>query len=85
MYIIVWEYTVRDGHEAEFEKTYGPNGDWEQLFKQGEGYLGTDLVHTQIFPGITSQSTIGFLSKLMKLFIRNIVQHTEHWISVVIP
>jgi heme-degrading monooxygenase HmoA len=44
MYIILWEYTVRVGQEAEFEKTYGESGDWVQLFKQSEGYLGTDLI-----------------------------------------
>jgi heme-degrading monooxygenase HmoA len=44
MYIVLWEYVVRSGHEAEFEKIYGANGDWVQLFEQGEGYLGTDLV-----------------------------------------
>ena len=44
MYIILWEYTVKPGREAEFEKTYGPNGDWAQLFRQSDGYLGTDLV-----------------------------------------
>ena len=44
MYIILWEYIVRAGHEAEFEKIYGVRGDWVKLFEQGEGYLGTDLV-----------------------------------------
>jgi heme-degrading monooxygenase HmoA len=45
MYIILWEYIVRSGREAEFEEIYGANGDWVQLFEQGQGYLGTDLVH----------------------------------------
>ena len=45
MYIIIWEYIVKIGQETEFEKTYGSNGDWVQLFKQADGYLGTDLLH----------------------------------------
>ena len=44
MYIVLWEYVVRSGREAEFEEIYGANGDWVQLFEQGEGYLGSDLV-----------------------------------------
>jgi heme-degrading monooxygenase HmoA len=45
MYIVLWEYVVRSGHQAEFEKIYGASGDWVQLFQQADGYLGTDLVH----------------------------------------
>ena len=45
MYIVVWEYVVRFGHEAEFENTYGASGDWVQLFEQADGYLGTELFH----------------------------------------
>ena len=45
MFIIIWEYIVAEGQEAEFERIYGANGDWAQLFKQGKGYLGTELLH----------------------------------------
>jgi len=45
MYIILWEYIVRAGLETEFERIYGSKGEWGLLFKQGEGYLGTDLLH----------------------------------------
>lgn len=44
MYIVLWEYIVRAGHEFEFEKIYGPNGEWAELFKHSDGYLGTDLI-----------------------------------------
>ena len=44
MFIILWEYVVAEGREVEFEKIYGSNGDWAQLFKLGRGYLGTDLL-----------------------------------------
>ena len=44
MYIILWEYTIRAGQEAEFEKIYGISGDWVQLFQKAEGYLGTELL-----------------------------------------
>ena len=44
MYIILWEYIVRVGQEPVFENVYGSTGDWAQLFRQSDGYLGTDLV-----------------------------------------
>jgi heme-degrading monooxygenase HmoA len=30
--------------ESEFENAYGPAGDWALLFRQGDGYLGTELL-----------------------------------------
>src|SRR5262245_52732503 len=43
-YVIVWEFEVRSGREAEFEAAYGPEGDWARLFRQGAGYRGTELL-----------------------------------------
>jgi heme-degrading monooxygenase HmoA len=39
----MWEFRVKDGCEKQFEQIYGPNGDWVQLFKNGKGYLRTEL------------------------------------------
>ncbi len=44
MYVIVWEFRVRNGREAEFERAYGPTGKWTALFGRSEGYLGTELL-----------------------------------------
>ena len=44
MYVIIWEFQVKEGHEAEFEEIYGAEGAWIQLFKRSEGYLGTELL-----------------------------------------
>lgn len=43
-FIIVWEYTVREEHRAAFEREYGPDGAWAELFRGDADYLGTDLV-----------------------------------------
>ena len=43
-YVSLWEFHVRPGVEQEFERVYGPEGDWVQLFRQGQGYI-----HTQFF------------------------------------
>jgi heme-degrading monooxygenase HmoA len=51
VFAIVWEYHVRPGREAEFERAYGPAGDWARLFARGNGYLGTELFHDDRVPG----------------------------------
>ena len=35
---------MREGREADFERTYGPDGDWARLFSRDVGYLGTELL-----------------------------------------
>jgi heme-degrading monooxygenase HmoA len=42
-YNILWEFWVKAGSESEFEKHYGSNGTWAQLFRRGKGYIGTNL------------------------------------------
>ena len=44
VYAIVWEFRPRAGREGDFERAYGPEGDWALLFRRGEGYLGTELL-----------------------------------------
>lgn len=44
MYVIVWEFRVRPGQERAFERAYGAEGEWARLFRQGEGYLHTELI-----------------------------------------
>jgi heme-degrading monooxygenase HmoA len=43
-YFILWEYTVKAGSEREFERVYGPQGDWVRFFAKGEGYITTQLL-----------------------------------------
>ncbi|MEW5800020.1 MAG: antibiotic biosynthesis monooxygenase [Bacteroidota bacterium] len=45
-YIYIWQFKVMAGKEKEFERAYGPEGDWVQLFRQSKGYLRTILVRT---------------------------------------
>jgi heme-degrading monooxygenase HmoA len=40
---LVFRYEVRDP-EA-FADAYGPEGEWAQFFRQGQGYVGTELLH----------------------------------------
>ena len=43
MIALVFRYEVRDP-EA-FGAVYGPDGEWAQFFRQGSGYIGTELLH----------------------------------------
>jgi len=41
---VVWEFRVRKGQEAEFERRYSSSGHWARLFAKSEGYEGTTLL-----------------------------------------
>jgi len=43
MIAILWSYRVRPGAAEDFERVYGPAGDWAALFSRAEGWLGTEL------------------------------------------
>jgi len=42
-FVAVWEFHVRPDKRRAFERAYGPNGDWAQLFRRAEGYIRTEL------------------------------------------
>ena len=44
MYVIIWEFRTKREREGEFERVYGPEGEWAEFFRRGEGYLGTELL-----------------------------------------
>jgi len=44
MIVIVWEFRVQSGRAAEFERAYGPEGDWARLFRRSPAYRGTELL-----------------------------------------
>jgi heme-degrading monooxygenase HmoA len=46
---LVFSYEVRD--PAEFERVYGPEGEWARFFRQGRGYVGTELLRDVEAPG----------------------------------
>ena len=49
MIALVFSYEVRDTEE--FERAYGAEGEWAQFFKQGQGYIGTELLRDVEAPG----------------------------------
>jgi quinol monooxygenase YgiN len=44
MYVIIWEYQVKKDCAATFQEIYAENGQWAQLFRKSEGYVGTQLL-----------------------------------------
>jgi heme-degrading monooxygenase HmoA len=48
MIALVFSYEVRD--REGFELAYGPDGEWELFFRQGAGYIGTELLHDVEIP-----------------------------------
>jgi ribosomal-protein-alanine N-acetyltransferase len=43
-FTVVWEFRVKAGKQRAFEKAYGAGGDWVQLFRHSEDYIGTELI-----------------------------------------
>ena len=43
-YLAIWEFRVKADCVADFERIYGRDGLWAQLFRQSSEYLGTELV-----------------------------------------
>jgi heme-degrading monooxygenase HmoA len=40
--VLVFRYEARDADA--FERVYGPEGEWAQFFRQGRGYIGSELL-----------------------------------------
>jgi len=43
-YTCLWEFIVEQNRTDEFERNYGPEGSWVQLFRQSPGYIETILL-----------------------------------------
>lgn len=50
MFVLVWEFEVRPDRVGEFERAYGPHGEWVTLFQDGAGYLGTEFLRDEARP-----------------------------------
>ena len=49
MIALVFSYEARE--PAEFERVYGPDGEWAAFFRGGRGYVGTELLRDLEVPG----------------------------------
>jgi len=46
---LIFSYEASD--TGEFERVYGPEGDWVKFFRRGRGYVGTELLRDLEAPG----------------------------------
>lgn len=51
-FVVVWRFRVADDRREEFERAYGPDGDWALLFRKAAGYIGTTLMHANDESGV---------------------------------
>ncbi len=49
MIALIFSYEASD--TGEFERVYGPEGDWVAFFRRGRGYVGTELLRDLELPG----------------------------------
>jgi len=47
----LWEFFVPQDCQSDFEKAYGPEGAWVQLFRRSVGHLGSELIRDLDRPG----------------------------------
>jgi quinol monooxygenase YgiN len=50
MIAILWQFEVRPGHEAAFERFYGADGDWTSVNRHSRSYLGSSFLRDQTQP-----------------------------------
>ena len=50
MIAIMWQFAVKNGHEAEFEEMYGADGEWTALNRHTRSYLGSSFLRDQSQP-----------------------------------
>ena len=49
-YTYIWEFHVDGSQREEFEKHYGPNGTWVELFRRSPGFIETLLLRDPACP-----------------------------------
>lgn len=52
MFVVLWEFEVKQGSEERFERVYGHGGDWDSLFRSAAEHRGTYLFRNTTRPCI---------------------------------
>lgn len=87
MLALVFSYEVSD--TAAFERIYGPEGEWAQFFRQGDGYVGTELLRDVENPGRylvvdrwdSGDAYNAFVESHREEFMRRVDETTFHYDS----
>ena len=51
MFVVIWKFEVAEEKIAAFEKAYGSQGSWAQLFSQSPRHHGTELLKDAYIAG----------------------------------
>ena len=51
MIATIWRFRVHAGRATEFERVYGPAGDWAALLARAPGFAGTELLRVDAESG----------------------------------
>lgn len=51
-YVYIWRYEVANGQRADFERLYGPEGGWVDLFMRSADWISTELLADAARPGV---------------------------------
>jgi heme-degrading monooxygenase HmoA len=82
---LVFSYDARD--PGEFERVYGPNGEWAAFFRQGRGYVGTELLRDVELAGRylvvdrweSAEAYNEFVAEHRDEYMRRSDESTFHW------
>lgn len=87
MLALVFSYEARDPDE--FERVYGPEGEWAAFFRQGEGYVGSELLRDLENPGrylvvdrwASAEAYRAFLETYRDEYMRRVDESAFHYDS----
>ena len=80
MHVILWEFEPKQGKSEEFERTYGPGGDWAWLFARSPDYRGSDLLRP-LADGLYTPSIAGCRLPRTMRFVNGGWRNTQPWTS----
>lgn len=49
---VIWEFTVEERLQSDFERAYAPGGPWARLFAESEGFRETRLIRAKERTGV---------------------------------
>lgn len=86
-YVYIWDFEVAPGCVPEFERIYGPEGEWVALFRKAEGYRSTRLLwdHERATRYLTIDewdSSEAFLARFFQSRAQMILKRTGKWHAI---
>jgi hypothetical protein len=71
MFVVLWEFEVKQGSEERFERVYGPGGDWDSLFRRDAERAGTYWFRDTTRPRVSLTADYWLSHKSYEEFLRS--------------